>query len=575
MTASSFSSVSLDPPLVSDLPGPRALLPRADLARAASSASACSPRTRPRWPAGSPAWSPGVRRPVRRRDLDHRRDRGPAARLRARLARLPGRARAPRRRPHDLRRRGGRRPRRPPYGAAALPLPRLGPVRRRAARRRHARRRRPGRRAASPGARPTRGSPRPAQRVREPASGSGSLDLTRDAARDAGRRPRRLGRRAPAALVATRRSGRARRSSRASTPSRSYARPRATPARWSARSRPSAPTRPSGPVHPPRTPSRPSAPETVLAAVERLRRRRVSPRSASRTRCGTATPLRGARRCCRRPSGWPGRCRSAWACTTTTGSAWSRRSPPSRAASTTSTPPSAGSTARSPPRTWSGCSAPSTSSTPVDAPSLTRVARRLRRRSTPTRPAPAGTRSRPGASGQHAEPHAARRHRRSRRMTARLHRRVPPSRPDRRRARARRARRVGAAGDRAPRPRTPTRAASSRRATSSCSADAGLLGLVVPEEYGGLGGGLRDLAATTYALGTVCGSTALAYFFHCSASSRGLLPLAAIEAGLYDDEEVPVVRAFAEKVLHLMGRDEARSWPTSPARRSRPATPTC
>lgn len=86
--------------------------------------------------------------------------------------------------------------------------------------------------------------------------------------------------------------------------------------------------------------------------------------------------------------------------------------------------------------------------------------------------------------------------------------------------------------------------------------DAGLLGLVVPEEYGGLGGGLRDLAATTYALGTVCGSTALAYFFHCSASSRGLLPLAAVEAGLYTDEEVPVVTAFAEKVLTLMGTDE-------------------
>jgi alkylation response protein AidB-like acyl-CoA dehydrogenase len=86
--------------------------------------------------------------------------------------------------------------------------------------------------------------------------------------------------------------------------------------------------------------------------------------------------------------------------------------------------------------------------------------------------------------------------------------------------------------------------------------DAGLLGLVVPEEYGGLGGGLRDLAATTYALGTVCGSTALAFFFHCSASSRGLLPLAAVEAGLYTDDEVPVVTAFAEKVLTLMGRDE-------------------
>jgi alkylation response protein AidB-like acyl-CoA dehydrogenase len=85
--------------------------------------------------------------------------------------------------------------------------------------------------------------------------------------------------------------------------------------------------------------------------------------------------------------------------------------------------------------------------------------------------------------------------------------------------------------------------------------ESGLLGLVVPEEYGGMGGGLRDLAATTYALGTVCGSTALSYFFHCSSSSRGLLPLGAIEAGLYTDDEVPVVRAFAEKVLTSMGRE--------------------
>ena len=96
----------------------------------------------------------------------------------------------------------------------------------------------------------------------------------------------------------------------------------------------------------------------------------------------------------------------------------------------------------------------------------------------------------------------------------------------------------------------------SPRGTSSSSATPGLLGLVVPEEYGGLGGGLRDLAATTYTLGTVCGSTALAYFFHCSSSSRGMLPLAALDAGLYDDEEAPVVRAFAEKVLHLMGTEK-------------------
>ena len=86
-------------------------------------------------------------------------------------------------------------------------------------------------------------------------------------------------------------------------------------------------------------------------------------------------------------------------------------------------------------------------------------------------------------------------------------------------------------------------------------ADAGLMGLVVPTDHGGLGGGLRDLAAACFAMGSQCASTALAYFFHCSSASRGLLPLEAIEAGLFTDEEVPVVRAFAERVLELMGRD--------------------
>jgi alkylation response protein AidB-like acyl-CoA dehydrogenase len=88
--------------------------------------------------------------------------------------------------------------------------------------------------------------------------------------------------------------------------------------------------------------------------------------------------------------------------------------------------------------------------------------------------------------------------------------------------------------------------------------DAGLLGLIIPEEYGGMGGGLRDLAAATFAMGTACPSTALAYFFHCSAASRGMLALAAIDAGLFSKEEEPVIRRFAEKVLYTMGRD--RQW---------------
>ena len=88
--------------------------------------------------------------------------------------------------------------------------------------------------------------------------------------------------------------------------------------------------------------------------------------------------------------------------------------------------------------------------------------------------------------------------------------------------------------------------------------DAGLLGLIVPEAYGGLGGSLRDLAAATFAIGSACPSTALAFFFHCSAASRGTLALAALDAGLFDDDEAPVVRRFAEKVLYTMGRD--RKW---------------
>ena len=88
--------------------------------------------------------------------------------------------------------------------------------------------------------------------------------------------------------------------------------------------------------------------------------------------------------------------------------------------------------------------------------------------------------------------------------------------------------------------------------------EAGLLGLVVPPSYGGLGGGLRDLAAAAFAMGSACPSTAIAWFFHCSAASRGLLALEAIEKNLFTDEEVPQVQAFADKVLHAMGTE--RKW---------------
>lgn len=85
--------------------------------------------------------------------------------------------------------------------------------------------------------------------------------------------------------------------------------------------------------------------------------------------------------------------------------------------------------------------------------------------------------------------------------------------------------------------------------------EAGLLGLVVPTEYGGLGGTLRDLAAATFALGTACPSTALAYFFHNSSVSRGLLALEAVAAGMFSSADAPLVQAFGEKVLVKMGKN--------------------
>ncbi len=84
--------------------------------------------------------------------------------------------------------------------------------------------------------------------------------------------------------------------------------------------------------------------------------------------------------------------------------------------------------------------------------------------------------------------------------------------------------------------------------------DAGLLGMIIPKAYGGLGGGLRDMAAATFAMGAACPSTALAYFFHCSSASRGLLALEALEAGLFSKDEEKLVRPFAEKVLTRMGK---------------------
>lgn len=84
---------------------------------------------------------------------------------------------------------------------------------------------------------------------------------------------------------------------------------------------------------------------------------------------------------------------------------------------------------------------------------------------------------------------------------------------------------------------------------------AGLLGLNVPTAYGGLGGGLRDLAAATFAMATACASTSIAFFFQSSGSSRGLLPLEAVKAGLFSGEEADAAQSFGEKVLRRMGEE--------------------
>ena len=86
----------------------------------------------------------------------------------------------------------------------------------------------------------------------------------------------------------------------------------------------------------------------------------------------------------------------------------------------------------------------------------------------------------------------------------------------------------------------------------------GLTGLIVPREFGGLGGNLRDLTAATFAMGTACPSTALAFFFHCSTASRGLLGLEAIEAGLFEKGDIEKVKAFAHRLLTKMGSE--RLW---------------
>ncbi len=50
-------------------------------------------------------------------------------------------------------------------------------------------------------------------------------------------------------------------------------------------------------------------------------------------------------------------------------------------------------------------------------------------------------------------------------------------------------------------------------------AEAGLLGLILPTDSGGLGGGPRDLVDAMLGVASACGSTAMVYLMHLSASA--------------------------------------------------------
>lgn len=109
----------------------------------------------------------------------------------------------------------------------------------------------------------------------------------------------------------------------------------------------------------------------------------------------------------------------------------------------------------------------------------------------------------------------------------------------------------------------------------------GLLGLTLPAEVGGLGGGPRELVAVASAIAGACGSTAMIYLMHVSAampvaaappvgmpgvledlaSGRSLASLAFSEAGSRSHFWAPVSRAIATPAgVHVSAK---KSWVTS------------
>lgn len=111
-------------------------------------------------------------------------------------------------------------------------------------------------------------------------------------------------------------------------------------------------------------------------------------------------------------------------------------------------------------------------------------------------------------------------------------------------------------------------------------AEAGILGLTVPAEFGGGGGGMREAAYVVRELGAVCGSTAMVVTMHYAAiaaltagemnvtladvaAGRHLSTLAFSESGSRSQFWVPMSTATAEGEGRTIRLEASKSWVTS------------
>jgi alkylation response protein AidB-like acyl-CoA dehydrogenase len=111
-------------------------------------------------------------------------------------------------------------------------------------------------------------------------------------------------------------------------------------------------------------------------------------------------------------------------------------------------------------------------------------------------------------------------------------------------------------------------------------AEAGILGLTVPADLGGGGGGVRDAAYVVRELGAVCGSTAMVVTMHYSATAalvaegvtgtlaeiaagRHLSTLAFSESGSRSHFWAPLGTAVPDGVGQSVRLDASKSWVTS------------